>query len=60
MMNNYNGFCRENLELVIEECAEVIQSATKILRFGVADSHPTYHGGAPNDWALTEEVGRVK
>ncbi len=50
---------REDLELVIEECAEVIQAATKILRFGVDNSHPTYYDGKPNSWILTEEVGQL-
>lgn len=50
---------REDLELVIEECAEVIQAATKILRFGVDDSHPTYYDGAPNSQVLIEEIGQL-
>ena len=50
---------RENLELVIEECAEVIQACTKILRFGVDDSHPTYYDGLPNSQVLAEEVGQL-
>lgn len=50
---------REDLELVIEECAEVIQAATKILRFGEDDSHPSYYDGAPNSEVLTEEVGQL-
>ena len=50
---------RENLELVIEECAEVIQAATKILRFGVDDSHPTYYDGTPNGQVLTEKIGQL-
>ena len=50
---------RENLELVIEECAEVIQAATKILRFGVDDRHPDYYDGMSNSQALAEEVGQL-
>lgn len=50
---------REDLELVIEECAEVIQAATKILRFGVDDSHPTDQYGATNIEVFTEEVGQL-
>ena len=50
---------REDLELVIEECAEVIQAVTKILRFGEDDSHPTYYDGAPNSEVLIEEIGQL-
>jgi len=56
----------KDLELVIEECAEVIQecakvvqAATKILRFGIDDSHPEYYGGVLNSKVLTEEVGQL-
>lgn len=50
---------KEDLVLVIEECAEVVQAATKILRFGVDDSHPRYYDGKPNSWVLTEEIGQL-
>lgn len=46
---------REVAELLIEECAEVIQRATKLLRFGVEEVQP----GQPLDNAdrLSLEIG---
>lgn len=46
---------RELLEILIEECAEVQQRATKMLRFGVEEVQP----GQPldNRTRLSEEVG---
>lgn len=47
-----------DLILIMEEAAEVIQAASKILRFGPNDFHPTYHNGAPNTHALAIEIGQ--
>lgn len=44
----------EKLIILIEECGEVIQSATKCLRFGPNGNHPTYGN---NTTRLAEEVG---
>ncbi len=41
---------------LIEECGEVIQAASKILRFGV---NGEYCDGTPNIQALTVECGQV-
>jgi hypothetical protein len=35
-----NAYLRELLEILIEECAEVQQRATKMLRFGVEEIQP--------------------
>lgn len=46
---------RELLEILIEECAEVQQRATKMLRFGVQERQPgQLH---TNSVRLSEEVG---
>lgn len=49
---------RELLEILIEECAEVQQRATKALRFGLAEIQP----GQPHDnaYRLGLEIGDVK
>lgn len=44
----------EKLVLLIEECGEVIQAATKILRFGWDRDQPGY---GCNKIVLAEEVG---
>lgn len=46
---------QEILECMIEECSEIIQRATKILRFGVHEVQP----GQPltNKIRLSEEIG---
>lgn len=49
----------ENLVLLIEECGEVIQAATKALRFGWKHSWPDYENGAPNSQSVTKEIGNV-
>lgn len=46
----------ELLTLLIEECAEVIQAATKIQRFGW-DRHQPYYG--ENREVLAHEIGDV-
>lgn len=44
------------LDLVIEECAEIIQCVTKIKRFGVNDAHPK-NKLIPNHALLRQEIG---
>ena len=44
----------EKLVLLIEECGEVIQAATKCLRFGWDRDHPGY---GCNKIVLAEEIG---
>ena len=46
-----------NLVLLIEECGEVVQAATKALRFGWLHSWPNYEGGQTNESVVTKEVG---
>lgn len=46
---------RELLEILIEECAEVIQRATKMLRFGVQEVQPGQ--GLNNAQRLSRELG---
>lgn len=48
----------ELLILLIEECGEVIQAATKCLRFGF-DSDHRVNGYGRNDHALSRELGEV-
>lgn len=47
----------ELLVLLIEECGEVIQAATKCLRFGFAADHGIGYG--QNDIELSKECGDV-
>lgn len=47
---------RELLDLLIEECAEVIQRATKMDRFGVLEAQP---GHDNNRVRLSLEVGQL-
>jgi NTP pyrophosphatase (non-canonical NTP hydrolase) len=44
---------RDTLDMVIEECAEVIQAASKAKRFGLIDSWD----GATNRQKLENEIG---
>jgi NTP pyrophosphatase (non-canonical NTP hydrolase) len=46
---------REILTLLVEECAEVIQAATKILRHGYDSYHPS--GRYDNRTTLEQELG---
>lgn len=48
---------REVLTILVEECGEVIQAATKLLRFG-KENRPD--NGAPNTEVLSTEVGHVR
>lgn len=53
-MNRYQDDAK-NLEILAEECAEVIQIKSKIIRFGLDDKY----GGLTNRERLEEEVGHV-
>ena len=46
------------IEIVIEECAEVIQAIQKIKRFGIDDVHPITQ--IPNDVSLLAEVEQLQ
>ena len=46
-----------NLEILAEECAEVIQIKSKIVRFGLNDYHPK--NGVANRECLVQELGDV-
>jgi hypothetical protein len=48
----------ELLVLLIEECGEVIQAATKCLRFGFDVDHGTGYGN--NRTALSKECGELR
>lgn len=56
-MNAVDGPYRNRLILLIEECGEVIQAATKILRFGRHGADPVL--GRDNVALLEEEIGHV-
>jgi len=47
----------QNLEILAEECAEVIQIKSKIVRFGMEDVWPAR--GMSNREALEQEIGDV-
>lgn len=47
----------QNLEILAEECAEVIRIKSKAIRFGIDDYHPK--NGMSNRDALSEECGHV-
>ena len=47
----------QNLEILAEECAEVIQMKSKITRFGIDDYHPK--NKMPNREAFEQEIGDV-
>jgi hypothetical protein len=48
----------ELLVLLIEECGEVIQAATKCLRFGFTSDHGLGYG--KNDLVLAKETGELQ
>jgi len=50
---------RERLAMLIEECGEVIQAATKVLRHGWDSHHPEVADGETNKEALERELGDV-
>lgn len=47
----------QNLDILQEECAEVIQIIAKIKRFGLSDHHPKE--GKTNQECLEQELGDV-
>jgi hypothetical protein len=49
----------ELLDLLIEECAEVIQAAAKVKRFGPMRSRPGYNGERCNADAVIREALQV-
>lgn len=49
----------ERLALLIEECAEVIQAATKVLRHGYASQWPV-RSGPTNRESLSKELGHLR
>lgn len=49
---------RERLTCLMEECAEVIQTCSKALRFGIDDINP--HNNKTNRELLEEELGDLK
>jgi hypothetical protein len=49
----------ELLIILAEECAEVIQVVSKILRFGAGDTDPNIDDGPTNDRHLSYEVGDI-
>lgn len=57
-MNQLTPAERERLVLLMEECAEVIQIASKVLRHGYESHHP--HGGPTNRAELEKEMGDVR
>lgn len=56
MLNQFDNVPK-NLEILAEECAEVIQIKSKIVRFGFNDYHPK--NGMPNRDALEQELGDI-
>lgn len=50
---------RERLQFLIEECAEVIQEASKIIRWGYNSHHPFDHSKKPNRDRLRDEITDV-
>lgn len=63
MEKHFNGLTpaeAERLALLIEECGEVIQAATKILRHGYESHNPTSASLSPsNREALCHELGHA-
>jgi hypothetical protein len=49
----------ERLNCLQEECAEIVQAASKILRFGYENKHPRRPDGQTNREHLEEEIGNL-
>lgn len=49
----------ERLALLIEECGEVIQAATKVLRHGWDSHNPLKRDGTTNAEMLAKEIGQM-
>lgn len=61
-MTHFNGLTpaeAERLALLAEECAEVIQVVTKILRHGYESANPFDPAKVPNRALLASEYGHV-
>jgi len=56
-MSKKHQMTTEALHLLIEECAETIQAATKALRHGLANKHPV--SKQTNSTGLTSEIGDI-
>lgn len=50
---------KERLALLIEECGEVIQAATKVLRHGYESQNPFIVGQFTNRMDLNKELGHL-
>lgn len=57
-LNDLYPDVKQNLEILAEECAEVIQIKSKITRFGIDDCHPK-RSNIPNRHLLEEELGHI-
>lgn len=57
--NQLSDAQEERLKLLTEECAEVIQMAQKVMRFGYFSSHHDYNY-VSNIALLTKELGDLK
>lgn len=49
----------ERLDILQEECAEIIQAVSKIKRFGFESTHPRFPEGQTNRDHLEEEIGNL-
>lgn len=59
---DFNGLTEaeaERLAILIEECGEVIQAATKVLRHGYEDYSPFDDTKTPNRRKLEREIGHL-
>jgi NTP pyrophosphatase (non-canonical NTP hydrolase) len=50
---------QERLQILIEECGEVIQAASKVLRHGYESTNPTIEGSLTNREFLEKELGHL-
>ena len=57
-MNELNKDQAAILQILQEECAEVIQATSKVFRFGLFDTHPDTPNKT-NTYHLEEELGDV-
>ena len=58
-MKNLTPAQIERLNYLQEESAEIIQAASKILRFGYENKHPKFPDGRTNREHLEEELGNL-
>ena len=57
-MKKMNDKVRETLIITQEECAEVIQAVSKVMRFGFDSCYPTEDSASTKE-CLTMEVGQL-